>query len=46
MRASDRTTGRGFTDMEIANQARGLVCGRCKARGVVWCGSDSGRVAG
>ena len=22
MRATDRTTGRGFTDMEIANQAR------------------------
>ena len=48
-RASDRTTGRGFTDMEIANQARALVLqGRkcCKARGEAWGGSGSVRVMG
>ena len=31
MRATDRTTGRGFTDLEIANQARGDACGAVAA---------------
>ena len=31
MRATDRTTGRGFTDLEIANQVRGDVCGALAA---------------